>query len=490
MPKKLLFKSGEDWNISLIKKIYDECEKIATKEMELTYYPNQLEIVSAEMMLDAYSSIGLPVNYNHWSFGKDFVKNWNQYKKGNMGLAYEMVINSNPCINYLMEENDATMQMLVIAHAAFGHNFVFKNNYMFKTFTNAEYIIDYMEFAKKYIASCEEKYGISEVEKLLDACHSLRDHGVDAYVRRSKKRLNEEERLMQEKIKYDKEIQYYDDVINKTIHGIEKNDSKTSKIDPKEIEPQENILYYIEKNAPNLKPWEREIIRIVRKISQYFYPQGSTKTLNEGFASFTHYYIVNRLYEKGLIDDGTMQSFLISHTNVIYQPEYWKPWYSGLNPYALGFAIFRDLKRICESPTEEDKKWFPNIIGQRWQDVVKDAASNYKDDSFIQQWLSPKVIRDFKLFEIEYDEKGDAFFVEEIHDEIGYERIRNHLSESYNRINYVPNIQIVGHDKIGDRTLYLKYFPFRGRPLNEDYTGKTLNYLKQLWGYEVKLDRG
>lgn len=483
----LLFKSGEDWTPKILENIYNECEKIAVEEMELTYYPNQLEIVSAEMMLDAYSSIGLPVNYNHWSFGKDFMENWDQYKKGQTGLAYEMVINSNPCINYLMEENDATMQMLVIAHAAFGHNFVFKNNYMFKTFTDAEYIIDYMEFAKKYITQCEEKHGIGEVEKLLDACHALRDHGVDMYIRQSKKRMSEDEINEEARSKYDQEIRYYDDVMNKTV--LKDNRDKKEK-NPIELDPQENILYYVEKNAPNLKPWQREIIRIVRKVSQYFYPQAQTKVLNEGMASFTHYYIVNRLYEKGLIDDGTLKSFLISHTNVVAQPEYWKPWYSGFNPYALGFAVLKDLKRICENPTEEDKRWLPSIIGQRWQDVIKDAASNYKDDSFIQQWLSPKVMRDFKMFEIKYDEKGDAFFVEDIHDDVGYENVRLHLSESYNRINYTPNIQIVGHDKTGDRTLYLKYFPFKDRPLHEGYAEKTLNYLKYLWGYGVKLDRG
>lgn len=483
----LLFKSGDDWSTSIIENIYNECEKIAIDEMGLTYYPNQLEIVSSEMMLDAYSAIGLPVNYNHWSFGKDFINNWNQYKKGRTGLAYEMVINSNPCINYLMEENDAAMQMLVIAHAAFGHNYVFKNNYMFKTFTDAEYIIDYMEFAKKYVLSCEEKYGVEAVEKLLDACHALRDQGVDAYLRPAKKRLTDEQRNMEAKLQYDQEIKYYDDVMRKTV--LKPRGDSCYKDDPINIEPQENILYYIEKNSPNLKPWQREVIRIVRKVAQYFVPQSQTKCLNEGFATFTHHFIVNRLYEKGLIDEGTMHSFMISHTNVISQPEYYKPWYNGFNPYALGFAIFRDIKRICEKPTEEDKKWFPELIDMKWQSAIKYAATDFKDDSFIQQFMSPKIIRDFKMFEIKYDSKGDAFFVEDIHDDRGYKTVRNHLSELYNRINYVPQIQITGHDKKGDRALYLKYYPFKDRPLNEDYSEKTLKYLKCLWGYEVKLSR-
>ncbi|MEL4395665.1 SpoVR family protein, partial [Shewanella algae] len=84
--------------------------------------PNQLEIITSEQMLDAYSSIGMPVFYRHWSFGKRFSIDEQMYRKGYAGLAYEIVINSNPCIAYLMEENSMTMQTLVMAHASFGHN--------------------------------------------------------------------------------------------------------------------------------------------------------------------------------------------------------------------------------------------------------------------------------------------------------------------------------------------------------------------------------
>ncbi|MDF5484419.1 SpoVR family protein, partial [Vibrio parahaemolyticus] len=101
-------------------------------------------------MMDAYSSIGMPINYNHWSFGKKFIQTEQNYKHGQMGLAYEIVINSDPCIAYLMEENTVTMQALVIAHACYGHNSFFKGNYLFQTWTDASSIIDYLLFAKKY----------------------------------------------------------------------------------------------------------------------------------------------------------------------------------------------------------------------------------------------------------------------------------------------------------------------------------------------------
>ena len=117
---------GADWDFPTLQRIHDACEEIAQNELGLDVYPNQIEVITAEQMLDAYSSAGMPLFYKHWSFGKHFAHQEASYRKGFMGLAYEIVINSSPCISYLMEENTATMQTLVIAHAAFGHNHFFK----------------------------------------------------------------------------------------------------------------------------------------------------------------------------------------------------------------------------------------------------------------------------------------------------------------------------------------------------------------------------
>src|ERR1043166_10340323 len=152
-------------------------------------------------MLDAYSSIGMPVFYHHWSFGKRFTRDETMYRKGYSGLAYEIVINSNPCICYVMEENTMTMQALVMAHAAFGHNHFFKNNYLFKEWTNAESILDYLAFAKKYIAACEDRHGRDEVEAILDSAHALMDQGVFRYSRPprpSRERVMEKHRRRRE----------------------------------------------------------------------------------------------------------------------------------------------------------------------------------------------------------------------------------------------------------------------------------------------------
>ncbi len=156
-----------DWSFELIERYNEEIARVA-KGYELDIYPIQLEIISAEQMMDAYASHGMPVNYRHWSYGKHFMLTERDYKRGQMGLAYEIVINSDPCIAYLMEENTMTMQALVIAHAAYGHNSFFKGNYLFQLWTDASAIIDYLVYARNYIAECEERHGFERVEELLE----------------------------------------------------------------------------------------------------------------------------------------------------------------------------------------------------------------------------------------------------------------------------------------------------------------------------------
>jgi stage V sporulation protein R len=145
-----------DWTFELIEQ-YHAVIRATAERFGLDTYPNQLEIITAEQMMDAYASVGMPVNYRHWSYGKEFICHREELPRGHMGLAYEIVINSNPCISYLMEENTMAMQALVIAHAAYGHNSFFKGNYLFRMWTDAASIIDYLVYAKDYVAACEER---------------------------------------------------------------------------------------------------------------------------------------------------------------------------------------------------------------------------------------------------------------------------------------------------------------------------------------------
>ncbi|GGF72284.1 SpoVR family protein [Alteromonas lipolytica] len=479
---KKTLSDGPDWTFDMLSQYEAEIDRIA-KDFKIDIYPNQIEIITAEQMMDAYASIGMPINYTHWSFGKKFIQNEQQYRRGQMGLAYEIVINSNPCIAYLMEENTITMQALVMAHACYGHNSFFKGNYLFQTWTDASSIIDYLVFAKNYIAKCEQKYGYEEVEQTLDSCHALMNFGVDRYKRPQKLSLQEEKSRQKQRAKY---LQSQVNELWRTLPDSKEKDQPTAARFP--AEPQENLLYFIEKNAPLLEPWQREIVRIVRKVSQYFYPQKQTQVMNEGWACFWHYHILNRLYDEGLVTDRFMLEFLHSHTSVVTQPDYNSPYYSGINPYALGFNMFMDIKRICQEPTEEDRYWFPDIAGKDWLETVHFAMHNFKDESFISQFLSPKVMRDFKFFSVEDDSDKPYVSVSAIHDERGYHAIREKLSAQYNLSNLEPNIQVYNVDVRGDRSLTLRYVPQNGIPL-ADSKDEVMRHLHRLWKFDVKLEQ-
>jgi stage V sporulation protein R len=474
------FDSGKDWSPSDLEELYTHIERIATDKFGLSFYPNQIEVITSEQMLDAYSSVGMPVYYSHWSFGKQFVKEQEAYRRGQMGLAYEIVINSSPCISYLMEENTVAMQALVMAHACIGHNSFFKNNATFKQWTDASAIIDYLVFAKQYIADCEDRYGVAEVERVLDAAHALRLQGIDRYKRPAPlSRIKEEERR---KARQDHEQYSYNDIW-RTLPPSQRVDvtDEEKKFPP---EPEENLLYFIEKHAPNLEQWKREIVRIVRKVAQYFYPQQLTQIMNEGWASFWHYTILHELYEEGLVTDGFMLEILTSHTGVVHQ----RP-FSAINPYALGFAMYQDIKRISMEPTAEDREWFPEWAGNGdWVSTLKFASQNFKDESFILQYLSPKVIRDFGLFYILDDDTNPTFLVEAIQNDEGYRTVRAKLSEQQNFNNRMPNIQVTEVDVWGDRSITLTHQYTNRRALESVEALKTLEHFKTLWGYTVHLE--
>jgi stage V sporulation protein R len=472
-----------DWTFELIEE-YHEAIRAAARRFGLDTYPNQLEIITAEQMMDAYASVGMPVNYRHWTYGKEFIANEKNYRRGQMGLAYEIVINSDPCISYLMEENTMAMQALVIAHAAYGHNSFFKGNYLFKLWTDASSIIDYLVYSKNYIAECEERYGMDAVEELLDSCHALQNYGVDRYRRPSKLSLAEEEARRKDR------LAHAQSQINDIWRTLPKRpDRPEDAIDARRFpaEPQENLLYFIEKNAPLLEPWQREVVRIVRKIAQYFYPQRQTQVMNEGWATFWHHHLLNTLYDEGRLTDGVMIEWLKSHTNVIYQPPVGHRAYSGINPYALGFAMYTDIKRICEHPTDEDREWFPNIAGQPWLPTLDHAMRNFKDESFIGQYLSPKIMRDFRLFAILDEEKAENLAVSAIHDPQGFRRLREALSRQYDLGSREPDIQVWNVNLRGDRSLTLRHTRYNNRPLH-DGAQEVLKHVARLWGFGVQLD--
>ncbi len=404
------------------------------------------------------------------------------------GLAYEIIINSSPCVSYCLEENSMPLQTLVMAHAACGHNHFFKTNHLFRQWTDAEGILDYLDYARGFIQKSEEEHGLAEVEQVLDAAHALMPASVFRHRRPPQPTMRaERERARKRQEDAERAVHYLWSGLDRPGDRAGADEKMRERKRDMHL-PEENLLYFIESYSPSLKPWEREILHIVRNIAQYFYPQRQTQVMNEGCACFVHYHIVNRLHETGLIGDGAMFEILHNHTNVLTQPDFDDPRCTGFNPYAIGFAMMRDIQRICTDPTDEDRDWFPEIAGSgAWREVLKDAWANYRDESFIQQFLSPKVMRDFRMFALTDDEDDRFYTVSGIHNETGYRTVRSTLAHSRNPALTDPLIQVVDVDLLGDRVLKLQHRKVDGVPLHTRDRDRTLAHCRRLWGYDVEL---
>lgn len=498
-----IFKNAPDWDYPLVRVegaedknlpeswvelVLEVGEIIARDKYGLDMYPNTISIIGAEEMLAAYSSIGMPVSYNHWSFGKQQAKTEFLYKKGMQGLALEIVINTDPAIAYCMEHNTKTAQMMVILHANCGHNDFFKNNHMFTQFTEADSILRDLRALKEKVAEAEEKYGVEAVEELLDACHALSSHAVDRYTKPRELTAEEKEqrRIDLEKMRQEN----YDPVMDRVTGRSSMASTFSKKGDSLENTPirEENILSFIERYAPHLKDWQRDIARLVCRRSQYFEPQRATKMMNEGEATLMHYELMNTLLEEGLIDNAMYMEFLTIHSSVIAQQGFDSKNYGGINPYYLGFEMFRDIQRICEYPTDEDREFLPEIAGcGDWRPVFRDARANFKDESFILQYLSPKLIRDMKLFALRDDDQERTYEVSAIHNTRGYDHVREILASMHRPVDMNPDIEVMHYNFRYDRSLILHHKVYDRQELELGEAKEVLKHMYQLWGHPVVL---
>ena len=475
--------TGSEWTTPILEK-FDAALIRHAQRNGLVTFPVQYEVITADQMLDLCSTVGMPVHYSHWSFGKHLVSQERGYRKGLSGLAYEIVINTNPSLVYLMETNTLALQVLVMAHAAYGHNAFFRNNYLFQQFTQPDAILDYLKFANGYVLDCEQRYGWREVEKTLDCCHSLSSYGVDRYRKPKSLSARRESERLAERLRF-AERHFNPDY----AYLFEKPKQAEGSEEAVPFEPQENLLYFIEKRAPKLAPWQRELVRIVRKVAQYFYPQRLTKVANEGAATFWHYTLLHDLYDAGQVDDGFMLEWLSNHSDVVAQPSFDAKHYHGINPYALGFAIYRDIRRICQQPTGEDREWFPQLAGRDWRESIHFAMANFKDESMIEQYLSPKVMREMRLFLLHDDEEDRSVYgVKAIHNDQGYMRVRQSLAAQYRPEFFQPTIVVARDGADHDRALLLQHRVDNGRLLDADSASDVLKHAQTLWKFDVVLE--
>mgnify|MGYP003133368065 FL=1 len=404
------------------------------EDLGLDWHPIDYEIIDYQEMLGSMAYTGLPTHYRHWSYGKEYERTHTLYNMGQTGLPYEMIINSNPSIAYLMRENALYIHILTMAHCV-GHSDFFKNNRMFAE-TNPENIIASFKSAAKYVRQLIEdpSIGIDKVEEILDAAHSIK-YQVPRFP--GIKYKTRDELLQLEKEKMTQDATYSPNL---------------SKIP---LRPEYNMLRFIAEHSKGLQEWERNLLLIVEESSKYFIPQALTKVMNEGWACTIHYKIINELN----LPDRLHLPFIKLHNQVV------RPHLGQLNPYHLGFKLF---ERII------DKEGFDEAM------IIREV---HNDISFLRFYCDQEFMEEMNYFSYSFKKDKKAITIDDIADDSGWEAVRDELIKNVG-LSRLPIIFVDDVEK--DNTLCLSH-EHDGRDLDINYAQKVFEHIKTLWKDNVKL---
>jgi stage V sporulation protein R len=455
----------EEWDLKI--------KELVTK-FRLKCYPQEFEVCDHNDMLGYMAYSGMPSRYSHWSFGKNFERQKMLYEYGVSGLPYEMVINSNPCVAYLMRDNSLLLQILTMAHV-YGHNDFFANNFTFTSGTNAKRTLEIFKLNGQRIDSYVEdpSIGLDLVENAIDDAHAI---AFQCARNLAIKTLPRDEQIL-------RKMQAAQGPADPNWEIHPKKEFEAPELNKIPLDPVEDLLLFIAENNPYLPEWKRDVLRIVHNETVYFIPQMETKIMNEGWASYWHFKILQNLD----LPQGLYMEFLVKHNQVL------RPHPGGLNPYHLGFILFQDIERrwnegqtgreFTDDPRLEEKP-VNDFSLTPGRNKIFEIRESDRDASFLRRFLTEDIIRELNLFQ--HEKRGRERVVTKVADSENWESIKETLVKSVGSAG-LPVIKVEDADFSGNRTLYLKHY-HDGRDLQLEYAERTLQHVRNLWERKVILE--
>jgi stage V sporulation protein R len=401
----------------------------AARSLGLDPWPVQFESVPAPVLYE-FAAYLIPGRMSHWSYGKAF---WSLKLRYDYGLSklYEMVINSNPALAFLLETNSPLEDVFVMAHVM-GHVDFFAHNRCFRGTPS-----DMPELAARHaerIRQYEFTYGEDAVERLLDAALALQEH-VDADEEDPPARLGARPRS--------RPARPYDDL------KLGDEDASTRQVESRR--PRWDVLRYVLEHSTELADWQRDVLAMVRSEMLYLWPQLRTKIMNEGWATYWHARLMRTLD----LDDADTVNFARLHSSVLQPPRY------GINPYLLGYRLFEHL-------------------AEEGEDTLFLAREVDDDVSFVRNYLTEDLVRELDLYT--FGLRQDDLVVQST----DWKTVRDRLVQELTH-GGVPVIHVEDGDYNRRGELYLVHW-HEGRDLDVPYAEHTLHHVYRLWGRPVHLE--
>lgn len=462
----------------------DQLEKYAL-DFGLDFFKVNFEMLDYRTMNEIASYDGFPTRYRHWRFGMEYDRMSKSYAYG-LHRIYEMVINTDPCIAYLLVSNQLVDQKLVIAHV-FGHSDFFKNNLWF-AHTNRK-MLDEMANHASRVRRHIEKHGLDRVEAFLDACLSL-ENLIDIHQAGVLRHNHHEEIENDEDLPDDNSLEYklpakgyMDTYINPPEFIEEQQRKRIEKIQSfkkNPVEPERDVLLFLLENAP-LENWQHDLLEIVREEAYYFAPQRQSKIMNEGWAVFAHTHIMTQyaLEPNELIDYADHHSGTMAISP------------GHLNPYKIGYELYLDIEdrwnrgafgleyERCEDFNQR-RNWDKQLgLGRQ---KVFEVRRIYNDVGFIDEFLTEDFVRTHKLFNFDFNPETGLYEISSRE----FQEIKRRLLFQLTNFGQ-PVIDVVDANYENRGALYLVH-NYEGIDLDIPWAQETLRSLYLLWGRPVYIE--
>lgn len=470
-----------------LKKIETRIYEIA-RENGLVFRDIEFDIVPAEKMFEIMA-YNMPGQITNWKFGRDYERTRTIYEKMGVGLPYEVVVNTDPARAYLMKDNTIALQALIIAHVVGHVAFFCMNKYHAE---NDETIASRLSAASERFEEYERKFGIDMVEQTVDAAHALMWHSTPWLKQETEEEAFKRLYERMKKKKHDKTStefgDFFEDDTQADIDREKWNHRLYMTLKKKTpIQPTEDILRYVIDNSKNLTSWQKDILEVVRSYGQYIWPNIKTKYMNEGFATFWHEKILRQLFNEGYLDATEHAECNYSNSLVKAMSPF------SMNPYLIGFTIWEDIV----------ERWNKGRHGDTWHDITNhDEKMNYDDKSmkgmeqmfkvlrtsndwmFMNNYLTTDLVEKLKMYM--YVKQDRVIFEDLVVTDHGPEEIRKMIIRSFSH-GGIPRIFVMDGNYLDQGDLLLKH-EFIGIPLYPEYTQKTLEHIRDLWGANCVLE--
>lgn len=467
-------------------KIEDRIYEIA-KEDGLDFCDIEFDIIPDQKMLEIMS-YRVPGNISNWKYGRDYEKLRTFQEKVRYSLPFEMVINSNPSRAYIMKNNTFAIQVLVMAHVV-GHVAFFTMNQHFQR-TKRD-IINYLSQASKRFNKYERLYGVDEVEKIIDAGHSIQFHcnPFDTETEDEKRERIFKQMKIKKHIKSNAEfadITAVDDYDKNKEEDIALQNQKIwKKLKLKTpVEPTEDLLRYIIDKSKVLENWQKDILEVLRQEGEYFWPQMRTPYMNEGFATLTHERIIKKLFKENLLTVSEHAQF--NYTNSLVKAMNPK----SMNPYLVGSRIWEDVidrwnkgkhgfeYENCNNQKEKNE-WDDGSMKGR--EKMFEIIRSHTDWFFMQNFLTPELINDLQIYI--YAKQESLFTDDWVITKQESKKIAKMIIMSFAH-NNIPNIEIANGNFKNKGYLFLNHKWF-GVGLDQKYCTETMRHIYNLWGNSI-----